>query len=113
MLHCKMLRSTQPHARILRVNTSAAAVMPGVVAVLTGDELPIPFGILPISQDEHALCMDKVRFVGDPVAAVAALSEEMAEEACNAITVEYEPLAPVSSIDDGINPQLPGAAQLR
>jgi 4-hydroxybenzoyl-CoA reductase alpha subunit len=51
--------------------------------------------------------MDKVRFVGDPVAAVAALSEEMAEEACNAITVEYEPLAPVSSIDDGINPQLP------
>jgi 4-hydroxybenzoyl-CoA reductase subunit alpha len=107
MLHCRLLRSTTPHARIVRIDTSAAEAMDGVVAILTGRDLPIPFGILPISQDEHALCPDKVRFVGDPVAAVAALSEEIAERACNLIAVEYEPLTPVTSIDEGINRTLP------
>ena len=71
MLWCKLLRSREPHARIVRIDTSRAERHPGVVAVLTGRDLPIPFGILPISQDEHALCPDHVRFVGDPVAAVA------------------------------------------
>ena len=56
MLHCKMLRATVPHARIVRIDTSRAAQHPGVVAVMTCKDLPIPFGILPISQDEHALC---------------------------------------------------------
>ena len=54
---------------------------PGSLATLVGAELPIPFGILPVSQDEHALASDKVRFVGDPVAAVAAVDEETAEAA--------------------------------
>src|SRR4029077_1447089 len=60
--------------------------------VLTGKDLPIPFGILPVSQDEHALALDKVRFVGDPVAAVAATTEEIATEALDLIDVKYEPL---------------------
>src|SRR5437870_11642684 len=75
MLYGKLLRSPHPHARILSIDTSRAASVPGVKAVLTGKDLPIPFGILPVSQDEHALALDKVRFVGDPVAAVAATTE--------------------------------------
>jgi len=67
----------------------------GVVAVLTGKDLPIPFGILPVSQDEHALCPDRVRFVGDPVAAVAAVDEDTAFDAMNASrsnTSRFEPV---------------------
>jgi 4-hydroxybenzoyl-CoA reductase alpha subunit len=92
MLYAKLLRSPHPHARILSIDTSRAAGVPGVKAVLTGKDLPIPFGILPVSQDEHALALDKVRFVGDPVAAVAATSEEAATQALDVITVEYEVL---------------------
>jgi CO/xanthine dehydrogenase Mo-binding subunit len=95
MLHCKLHRADVPHARIVKVDTSAAEEMPGVLAVLTGQELPTPFGILPVSQDEHALCRDRVRFVGDPVAAVAAVDEDTAFAASQAIRVEYEPLAAV------------------
>jgi len=95
MLHCKLHRADVPHARIKSVDTSAAEAMPGVLAVLTGQELPTPFGILPVSQDEHALCPDRVRFVGDPVAAVAAVDEETAFLASQAIRVVYEPLDPV------------------
>ncbi|HZN03496.1 MAG TPA: hypothetical protein VFD06_07880, partial [Candidatus Polarisedimenticolia bacterium] len=95
MLFCKVHRAHVPHARIVNVDASKALAMPGVVAVMTGKDLPIPFGILPVSQDEHALCPDKVRFVGDPVAAVAATSEDVAFDAMNAIAVEYEPLEPI------------------
>jgi len=73
MLWCKLLRSPHPHARIISIDASKALALPGVEAVLTGADTPIPFGILPVSQDEHALCPDVVRFVGDPVAAVAAI----------------------------------------
>ena len=102
MLHCKLLRSRYPHANILRVDTSRAEALPGVIAVITGKDLPISFGILPISQDEHALCPDRVRFVGDPVAAVAAVDEDTAAEACNLIDVEYEVLPAIASIDDAL-----------
>ncbi len=102
MLYCKMHRAPLPHARIVRIDTARAARMPGVVAVLTGKDLPIPFGILPVSEDEHALCLDRVRFVGDPVAAVAAIDEDAAFDAMNAIQVEYEPLEPVFSIEEAI-----------
>src|ERR1043165_5966151 len=81
MLYCKILRSHVPHARIVSVNTSKAEAMPGVLAVITGRDLPIPYGILPVSQDEHPLCVDKVRFIGDPVAAVAAVDEDTAFDA--------------------------------
>ena len=102
MLWCKLLRSRVPHARIVRVDTTRAASHPGVIAVLTGRDLPIPFGILPISQDEHALCPDRVRFVGDPVAAVAALDEDTAADACDLIEVEYETLPPIESVEDAL-----------
>src|SRR5947209_11116592 len=102
MLFCKIHRAPLPHARIVRVDASKAARMPGVIAVLTGKDLPIPFGILPVSQDEHALCLDTVRFVGDPVAAVAAIDEDVAFDAMNLIEVEYEPLQTITSIEEGV-----------
>ena len=102
MLYCKILRTHLPHALIKNVDTSRALAMPGVFAVITGKDLPIPYGILPVSQDEHALCIDKVRFIGDPVAAVAAIDEDTAFDAMNLIEVEYEPLNTISSIDEAI-----------
>src|SRR5205807_4468969 len=98
-LHCKILRSPHPHARILSIDTAAAKRIPGVLAVITGLDLPIKFGILPVTQDERALEHEKVRYVGDPIAAVAATEEEIAAAACDAIAVEYELLEPVMSID--------------
>jgi 4-hydroxybenzoyl-CoA reductase alpha subunit len=104
MLYAKILRSTRPHARILSIDISGAETMEGVRTVLLGRELPITFGILPVSQDEHALAIDVVRYVGDPVAAVAAVDEETAEEAIRRIKVQYEDLPPVMSISDGVRP---------
>ena len=78
MLHMKLARSSVPHARILEVDAAAALAVPGVRAVLTGRDFPVAYGILPVSQDEHALCTDRVRFVGDPVAAVVAADERAA-----------------------------------
>jgi 4-hydroxybenzoyl-CoA reductase subunit alpha len=102
MLFCKMLRSHLPHAVIKKIDTSKAVASPGVFAIITGKDLPISYGILPVSQDEHALCIDKVRFIGDPVAAVAAIDEDAAFDAMNLIEVEYEPLNTISSIDEAI-----------
>jgi 4-hydroxybenzoyl-CoA reductase subunit alpha len=92
MVHCKLLRSPLPHARLVRVDTSRALAHPGVLLVLTGRDFPISYGILPVSQDEHALASDRVRFVGDPVAAVIARDELTAFEALDLIDVHYEPL---------------------
>ncbi len=102
MLYCKILRTHLPHAVIKSVDISKALSSPGVLAVITGKDLPIPYGILPVSQDEHALCIDKVRFIGDPVAAVAAIDEDAAFDAMNLIEVEYEPLNTISSIEEAI-----------
>ncbi|HXQ73604.1 MAG TPA: molybdopterin cofactor-binding domain-containing protein, partial [Pyrinomonadaceae bacterium] len=102
MLFCKILRSHVPHALIKNIDVSKALALPGVFAVITGKDLPIPYGILPVSQDEHALCIDKVRFVGDPVAAVAAIDEDVAFDAMNLIEVEYEPLNTISSIEEAV-----------
>jgi 4-hydroxybenzoyl-CoA reductase subunit alpha len=107
MLHCKLLRSKHAHARIRSIDTTKAAASPGVLAVATGRDLPVPFGILPVSQDEHALCIDRVRFVGDPVAAVAALDEDAAFEALARIDVDYEVLPPIGSIAAGLAPADP------
>jgi 4-hydroxybenzoyl-CoA reductase alpha subunit len=96
MLHCRLLRSHLPHAAIRGVDTSAAAAAPGVKLVLTGKDFPHPYGILPVSQDEHALCTDRVRFVGDPVAAVIASTEDEAAAAAELIRVDWEPLATIA-----------------
>src|SRR5437867_3468818 len=102
MLYCKLLRSTEPHARLVSIDTAAAASLEGVHAILTGRDLPIPFGILPVSQDEHTLCVGKVRFIGDPVAAVAATSEEVATAALDLIKVVYEPLKSIASAEEAV-----------
>ncbi len=102
MLACKILRSHEPHAVIKNIDLSKALALPGVFAIVTGKDFPIPYGILPVSQDEHALCIDKVRFVGDPVASVAAIDEDVAFDAMNLIEVEYEPLQTITSIEEGL-----------
>src|SRR5436309_5966782 len=102
MLYCRLLRSTQPHARIVSIDVTRAKQLDGVQAVLTGPDLPIPFGILPVSQDEHTLCVDKVRFIGDPVAAVAATTEETATAALDLIKVVYEPLKSFDSAEAAV-----------
>jgi 4-hydroxybenzoyl-CoA reductase subunit alpha len=90
MLYGKILHSPHPHARIKSIDTSRAAKLDGVIAVVTGKDAPNPFGILPVGHDEHALALDKVRYVGDNVACVAAISEAIAEQALDLIDVDYE-----------------------
>ena len=90
MLYGKILHSPHPHARIKSIDTSRAERLDGVIAVVTGKDAPNPFGILPVGHDEHALALDKVRYVGDNVACVAAVSEAIAEKALELIDVDYE-----------------------
>jgi len=103
MVHCKLLRSPVPHARILKVDVSRARSHPGVHLVLTGADVPIEFGILPVSQDEEALCGEKVRYVGDPVAAVVAVDEQTAVDALELIEVDYEPLRTIANPKDALD----------
>ncbi|RAU21186.1 4-hydroxybenzoyl-CoA reductase subunit alpha [Paramagnetospirillum kuznetsovii] len=88
----RILRSPVAHARIVSIDTSAAEALDGVVCVCTGAETPVPFGVLPIAENEYPLARDKVRYRGDPVAAVAAVDELTAEKALGLIKVEYEAL---------------------
>ena len=92
MLVGKILHSPYPHARIRSIDTKRAETLEGVVAVVTGKDAPNPYGILPVGHDEHALALDKVRYVGDNVACVVAISESVAEQALELIDVEYEVL---------------------
>ena len=92
MLTGKILHSPYPHARIKSIDTSRAEALDGVVAVVIGKDAPNPYGILPVGHDEHALALDKVRYVGDNVACVVAISEAIAEKALEFIDVEYEVL---------------------
>src|SRR5207247_140627 len=92
MVYGKLLRSIHPHARIRSIHLARALALPGVLAVITGRDLPTYYGVLPNNQDETALAMDRVRYVGEPVAAVAALDEATAERACELIEVDYEVL---------------------
>jgi 4-hydroxybenzoyl-CoA reductase subunit alpha len=92
MMVGKILHSPHPHARLKRIDTRRAEKLNGVVAVVTGKDAPNPYGILPVGHDEHALALDKVRYVGDNVACVVAVSEAIAETALELIDVEYEVL---------------------
>ncbi|MFO0723327.1 MAG: xanthine dehydrogenase family protein molybdopterin-binding subunit [Myxococcota bacterium] len=95
MLHAKILRSPHAHARILHIDTHEAEAMPGVIAVLTGAEIPERYGIIVWTRDEQALAVDKARYVGDGVAAVAAIDEDTANAALKKIRVTYELLEPL------------------
>ena len=103
-LACKFLRSNRAHARILDIDTSQAEQMPGVRAVVTGKEIPEKFGVLPISQDQSALAIDKVRFVGEIVVAVAADTEAIAVEALKKVKIQYEPLREHFTWQDSLAP---------
>lgn len=92
MLHAKTLRSPHAHARIVSIDTARASALPGVHAVITGRDLPERYGVIPWTPDETALAVDRVRFIGDEVAAVAAVDEDTAERALGLIDVVYEPL---------------------
>jgi len=102
MLHCKLLRSPHAHARVRAIDATAALALDGVAAVVTGADLPTPYGVIPWTPDEHALAVDKVRYVGDPVAAVAAVSEEVAALACRRIAVDYEVLPAVATPEQAL-----------
>jgi 4-hydroxybenzoyl-CoA reductase subunit alpha len=109
MLYGKILRSPHPHARILDVDTARAQHLPGVKAVITGkDTLGVKYGLwrlYPNLLDEYPLAMDRVRYIGDEVAAVAAIDEDIAQEALELIRVEYEELPavfdPLEAMEDG------------
>jgi 4-hydroxybenzoyl-CoA reductase subunit alpha len=92
MLVGKILHSPYPHARIKRIDTSRAEKLEGVIAIAIGQDAPNPYGILPVGHDEHALAIDKVRYVGDNVACVAAVDEATADKALQLIDVDYEVL---------------------
>ncbi len=92
MLHAKIVRSPHAHARIVSIDPSRALAMPGVFGVVTGKDFPIPYGIIPWTPDENALAVDKALFVGDGVAAVAAIDEDTAIEAAAAFDIQWEPL---------------------
>jgi 4-hydroxybenzoyl-CoA reductase alpha subunit len=106
MLHGRTLRSPYAHARILSIDTSKAKALPGVKCVITSEDVPrVKFGnwrLFPETQDEYVLAVDKVRFIGDEVAAVAAIDRDTAEEALSLIKVEYEQLPASFDIDGSI-----------
>ena len=99
MLYGKILRSPYPHAKILNIDASKALKLPGVKAIVTGkDTAGIKYGCIDVPQypaDKYPLAIDKVRYIGDDVAAVAAIDEDIAEEALELIKVDYEVLPAV------------------
>ena len=111
MLWGKILRSPYPHAKILRIDTSRAERLPGVKAVLTGkDTLGIKHGFVETPRyapDQYPLAMDRVRYIGEEVAAVAAIDEYVAEEALNLIQVDYEELPAVFDPEEAMKPEAP------
>src|SRR6266480_1712348 len=108
MACAKVLRSPLPHARIRRIDSTRAAALAGVVAILTRDNLNVAansFGAY--VRDQQILATDKVRYVGDMIAAVAAVEESIAEEAVKRIDVEYEELPAVYTIEEALSPGAP------
>lgn len=110
MLYGKILHSPIAHGLIKKIDTKRAEALPGVKLVLTGKDVPdITYGVSPARYDEHVLAKERVRYVGDEVAAVIAVDEEIAENALNLIEVEYEELTavfnPMEAIKEGA-PQL-------
>jgi 4-hydroxybenzoyl-CoA reductase alpha subunit len=99
MLFGRLLRCPHPHARIVKIDASRALARPGVLAVITGKDMPERFGIIPWTPDEFPLALDHARFVGDAVAAVAATDERLAHEAAELIDVEYEILPAATDLD--------------
>ncbi len=98
----RIVRSPHHYARVVSIDTSKAEALPGVIAVATGDDAPNKFGVLPVTKDEHAMAVEKVRHVGDLVACVAAVDEATAREAVALIDVEYEVLDSIHDMKKGL-----------
>jgi len=105
LLYARILRSPIPHGIIKRVDVSRARALPGVKAIVTGEDFPGYIGLY--LQDRFIFCRDRVRYVGDPIAGVAAISEEIAEKAISLIDYELEPLPGVFEPDFGASPDAP------
>ena len=113
MLHGALLQSPLPHARILNIDTSAAKQLPGVRAVLTAADVPdVRFGVSPARYDERVFCKERVRYVGDEIAAVAAVDRDNALEALSLIKVDYEELPPVMDVAQAMAEQSPQLHEL-
>ena len=105
LLHARIKRSPYPHALIKSIDVSKAEALPGVKAVVTGKDFPGYIGLY--LKDKHIFAIDRVRFVGEAVAGVAAVSEEIADKAVKLVEVEYEPLEPVFDPEYGATPEAP------
>src|SRR4030042_6709277 len=105
LLYARIKRSDRPHALIKKIDTSKAAALPGVKAVVTGEDYAGMMGLY--LRDRHIFCRDRGRYVGDPVAGVAAASEEIAENAVDLIEVEYEDLPGIFDPEYGATPDAP------
>ena len=108
MLHGKILRSPLPHAKIKSIDISGALKLSGVYAVIASKDIPHnKFSFYQWLADKTILCMEKVRYVGDEVAAVAAIDKDTALEAIDLIKVEYKPLPAVFNVDEAMRPGAP------
>ena len=106
MLHARLLRSPHPHALIEEIDVTKAEKHPGVHLVLTGKDFPITFGIMPVAQDEYPLANGRVRYVGDPIAAVIAKDEQTCTEALELVEVKFKILPTISSPEEALqNPE--------
>lgn len=105
LLHARIKRSPHPHALIKKIDISKAQALPGVRAIVTGEDFPGHIGLYLC--DRYIFCRERVRYVGDPVAGVAATTVELAEKAVSLIEVEYELLDPVLDPVFGATPQAP------
>src|SRR4030042_199700 len=105
LLHARIKRSPHPHAFIKKLDVSKALALPGVKAVVTGEDFPGYIGLY--LQDRYIFCRERVRYVGDPVAGVAATSEQIAEQALELIDVEYQVLDPVLDPEFGASEAAP------
>src|SRR5947208_13468924 len=105
-LHAKLRYADHTHARIVRIDTTKARALPGVLAVLTHEDVPeVRYGVM--VKDRRLFAKDEVRFEADVVAAVAALTPELAAQACALIEVEYEPLPPLTDVEAALAPDAP------
>jgi 4-hydroxybenzoyl-CoA reductase alpha subunit len=92
MLHAKIVRSPHAHARIVAIDATRALALPGVKAAITGRDMPVKYGVIPWTQDEYPLAVERALYVGDGVAAVAAVDEATAQRAAALVDVQWEPL---------------------
>ncbi|HEX6385161.1 MAG TPA: xanthine dehydrogenase family protein molybdopterin-binding subunit, partial [Anaerolineae bacterium] len=105
LLYARIKRSPHPHALIKSIDSRRAEALPGVKAVVTGEDFPGHIGLY--LKDRYIFCRDRVRYVGEAVAGVVAVNENIAEQALDLIDVEYEPLAPVFDPEFGASPDAP------